>query len=123
MRAWRVGAVSLGLLVTALATVSAAAQTGGMCGAPSDAVLVVLVQSPQQVKSAADGLSKTRVLVNEADTVIYADGRAVTSSLDSVSRHLNALGWAKRKIEIAGAGSMPRAPLASAPGSGRRRRG
>ena len=116
-------ALPLGLLVAMLATASADAQSGGMCGAPSEPVLLVLVQSPKDVKRAADGLSTTRVLVNEADTVIYADGRAVTSSLDSVSAHLNKLGWAKRKIEIAGAGSMPRAPIADAPGSGRRRRG
>jgi len=109
------------LLCAALAAAPAAAQTGGMCGPPLEPVLVVLVDSPQQVKSAAAGISRTRALVNEADTVIFADGRAVTSSLTSVSAHLNALGWASRKIEIAGAGSVPRAPIASAPGSRRRR--
>ena len=45
------------------------------------------------------------MLVNAADTLIYADGRAVTSDLGSVSQHLNELGWAQRPIEIAGAGS------------------
>jgi hypothetical protein len=92
-----------------------------MCGPPSEPVLVVLVESPKLVQSAAAGISRARPLVNEADTVIFADGRVVSSSLASVSRQLNALGWASRKIEIAGAGSVPRAPIASAPGARRRR--
>jgi hypothetical protein len=112
--------IAFGLLFTAFCAHTSDAQSGGMCGPPSEPVLVVLVESPQQVRATADGISRTRPLVNEADTVIFADGRAVTSSLASVSTHLNALGWASRKIEIAGAGSVPRAPIASAP-SGRRR--
>ncbi len=77
---------------------------GGMCGPRSEPVLVVLVASPPRVREAAAGLSKAPVLVSAADTLIFADGRAVTSDLGSVSRHLNALGWATRPIEIAGAG-------------------
>lgn len=96
-----------------------AAQTGGMCGPRNEPVLVVLVQTPQQVRPAADGLSRTRPLVSEADTVIFADGRAVTSNLASVSTHLNKLGWANRQIEIAGAGTSTRLP----PASTTRRRG
>jgi hypothetical protein len=115
-----VGAVGLGLVLASLVAAPAAA-AGGMCGPADDPVLVVLVASAQQVKSAAAGLSRTRPLVNAADTVIFADGRAVTSSLESMSAHLNALGWASRKIEIAGAGSVPRAPIADATGARRRR--
>jgi hypothetical protein len=110
--------IAIGLLLAALSTGAADAQN--LCGPPSEPVLVVLVESPQQVRAAAEGISRTRPLVSEADTVIFADGRAVTSSLASVSAHLNALGWASRRIEIAGAGSIPRAPIASAR-SGRRR--
>ena len=65
------------------------------------------------------GLSKTPALVSTADTVIYADGRAVTSDLGSVSQHLNELGWASRPIEIVGAGTSTRLP----PASTTRRRG
>jgi hypothetical protein len=111
--------IALGLLA-ALAAGGAAAQVG-MCGPANDPVLLVLVESPQQVASAAEGISRARPLVNEADTVIFGDGRAVTSDLASVSAHLNRLGWAGRKIEIVGAGSMPADPIASAPGGGRRR--
>ena len=125
MRAGRqLRSIAFGLICAALPAGAAAAQAGGMCGPPSEPVLLVLVESPQQVRAAADGISRARPLVNEADTVIFADGRAVTSNLASVSTHLNALGWASRKIEIVGAGSMPRAPIASAPnGRGGRRRG
>jgi hypothetical protein len=52
--------------------------------------------------------------------VIYADGRAVTSDLAAASGHLNALGWAERPIEIAGAGTSTRIPPAA---PSQRRRG
>jgi hypothetical protein len=124
MRAGRqLRSIAWGLLFAALGAGSADAQ-GGMCGPANEPVLVVLVESPPQVRAAADDISRARPLVNEADTVIFADGRAVTSNLAAVSAHLNALGWASRKIEIVGAGSMPRAPIASASsGRGGRRRG
>lgn len=94
------------VLLFGLAAQSApAAETGGSCSASAQSVLLVLVPSGQHVASAAQGLSKTDTLVATRDTVIFADGRVVTSNLDSVSEHLNALGWAKRPIEIASAGA------------------
>ena len=108
----------LGLSLTGFAG-GVAAEAAGMCGAPTGPVLVVLVESAPKVAPAAAGLSKTRVLVNTADTVIYADGRAITSDLGSISEHLNKLGWATRPIEIVGAGTSTRRPPASTP----RRRG
>jgi hypothetical protein len=94
-----------------------AAAEGGMCGPSPEPVLVVLVESAARVAGAASGISKTPVVVSTADTIIYADGRAVTSDLASISQHLNALGWAVRPIEIAGAGTR------RAPASTTRRRG
>jgi hypothetical protein len=93
-----------------------------MCEAPSEPVFLVLVAKSQQVAKAAAGLSRATPLVSETDTVIFADGRAVTSDLESASRHLNALGWAKRRIEIAGAGTSTRPPPASASHSKKKRR-
>jgi len=109
--------VALGLSLAGFAP-GAVAQ-GGMCGASPEPVLVVLVESKAKVAPAAAGLSKAPVLVNGADTIIYADGRAVTSDLASISHHLNALGWAARPIEIAGAGTSTRL----SPASTTRRRG
>jgi hypothetical protein len=97
---------------------SAAWADGRMCGPPAGPVLIVIVESKARVPKAAAGLSSTRRLVDTADTVIYADGRAVTSDLASVSAHLNELGWAKREIQIASAGT--RLPP---PDPGRPRRG
>jgi hypothetical protein len=109
------------VLVSSLAgfAVSAGAQAGGMCGPSPEPVLLVLVASAPKVAPAAVGLSKAPRLVSTADTVIYADGRAVTSDLASISQHLNELGWASRPIEIAGAGTSTRLP----PTSTTRRRG
>ena len=108
---------ALGLSLAGLAP-EASAQ-GGMCGSSPEPVLVVLVESAPKVRAAAAGLSKAPVLVSAADTLIYADGRAVTSDLGSISQHLNRLGWADRPIEIAGAGTSTRLP----PTSTTRRRG
>jgi hypothetical protein len=113
MRA-RIATLALGLLLPPAAWAEA-----GMCGPPPSPVLLVLVESKARVPGAAAGLSPTRRLVDTADTVIYADGRAVTSDLAAVSAHLNALGWAERSIEIAGAGTSTRLPP-SAPARPRR---
>jgi hypothetical protein len=107
------------LLLTFLSGPAAWA-SGQMCGPPAGPVLVVIVESQARVPKAAAGLSATRRLVDTADTVIYADGRAVTSDLGAISTHLNALGWAERPIEIAGAGTSTRLPPAA---SSKRRRG
>jgi hypothetical protein len=112
--------VRIGALALALAVPSGAWAEAGMCGPPPAPVLLVLVESKARVPSAAAGLSRTRRLVDTADTVIYADGRAVTSDLAAASGHLNALGWAERPIEIAGAGTSTRIPPAA---PSQRRRG
>jgi hypothetical protein len=103
------------------ATASASAAAPGMCDTETGPVLVVIVDAPKQVAPTAAGLSATQKLVDTPDTVIFADGRAVTSNLAAVSTHLNELGWARRPIEIAGAGTSTRLPPPSASTKGRRR--
>ena len=105
--------VRIAVLVFALLAPAAAWADGQMCGPPTGPVLIVIVDSKARVPRAAAGLSSTRRLVETADTIIYADGRAVTSDLAAVSVHLNKLGWAKREIQIAGAGSLPPPPAAT----------
>ena len=105
-------------LLLSLLAAPAAQASGNMCGPPPTPVLLVIVESKARVPGAASGLSSTRRLVETADTVIYADGRAVTSDLAAISGHLNALGWAERPIEIAGAGK--RLPPAGSPSKRRR---
>lgn len=112
----------LSLVLALCATGAARAETPGMCGPPDGPVLLVLVESAAKVAPSAAGLSTTRRLVDTKDTVIYADGRAVTSDLAAISTHLNTLGWAHRQIEIAGAGTSTRLPPPSA-SKGKRRRG
>jgi hypothetical protein len=92
-----------------------------MCDTETGLVLVVIVEAPKQVAPAAADLSLAQKLVDTPDTVIFADGRAVTSDLAAVSAHLDELGWARRPIEIAGAGTSTRLPPPSATTKGRRR--
>ena len=113
----RLGTAALALL---LLPAAAAQASGNMCGPSREPVLLVLVESPARVTAAATGLSQAPLLVSTKDTRIHADGRAVTSDLAAVSAHLNALGWAERPIEIAGAGTSSRLPPAS---PAKRRRG
>lgn len=103
------------------AAAEAAEPTGGMCGPALEPVLLVLLGPGASVASAAEGLSSAQRLVSTPDTVVYADGRAVTSNLDAMSRHLNALGWSSRPIEIVGAGTSRRASPGAGTGARRRR--
>jgi hypothetical protein len=112
-------AFALALAATAVDSASAAAP--GMCDTETGLVLVVIVEAPKQVAPAAADLSLAQKLVDTPDTVIFADGRAVTSDLAAVSAHLDELGWARRPIEIAGAGTSTRLPPPSATTKGRRR--
>jgi hypothetical protein len=105
--------VRLATLAFALLAASQAWADGQVCGPPPAPVLLVIVESKARVPKAASGLSSTRRLVDTADTVIYADGRAVTSDLVAVSGHLNKLGWAERPIQIAGAAGATHLPPAS----------
>lgn len=113
--------LAFALALAATAAASASAEAPGMCDTETGPVLVVIVGAPKQVAPAAAGLSSTPKLVDTPDTVIFADGRAVTSNLAAVSTHLNELGWASRPIEIAGAGTSTRLPPSSAATKGRRR--
>ena len=77
---------------------------------------IVVVESPRKVKSAAGLWKTTPVVLQDPETVVFADGRIVTSRLDATGEHLQSLGWAHRDIEIVGG-------LPAASGAWQRRRG
>jgi hypothetical protein len=88
----------------------------GICDPDSSPVMIVVVESPRKVKSAAGLWKTTPVLAEDPETVVFADGRIVTSRLDATGEHLQSLGWAHRDIEIVGG-------LPAASGAWQRRRG
>ena len=80
----------------------AAAQAGEACdaGGGPGSVSLILVASPTQVHEFARA-TRGQILRKGSDTVVFTDGRVITSNASSASAHLNALGWADRRIEVA----------------------
>jgi hypothetical protein len=87
-----------------------------MCEPGASPVMIVVVDSPEQVKSASALWKGTPILVEEPHTVVFADGRVVTSRVEAAGDHVQSLGWARRQIEIVGG-------LPAASGAWKRRRG
>ena len=78
--------------------------------------MIVVVESPGRVKSASALWKGTPIVVEKPETVVFADGRIVTSRIEAMGDQLQALGWTHRKIEIVGG-------LPAASGAWQRRRG
>ena len=98
------GSLRLGLFLAALGTAVPAPAPAQQCdaGARSGPVTIVSVATARRVREYAATVRGSRVLRRDAQTVIFADGRVVTADLAGLSRHLNALGWAHRPIQIVG---------------------
>ncbi|MDJ0786136.1 MAG: hypothetical protein QNK05_04970 [Myxococcota bacterium] len=93
------------ILATLLAFGPAGALAGPQCEAPASgggggAVSLVVLASPEKVHTLARELPAVPVLRRGPATVVFADGRVVTSDVEAAGRHLNALGWAGRRIEV-----------------------
>jgi hypothetical protein len=95
------------------------AQDGASCSAaaaPSGPnISLILLASPERVHTLAASLTNAEVIVRDAKTVIFTDGRVISADVGSVGDHLNALGWAERKIEVVASFKPGAARL---PGSG-----
>jgi hypothetical protein len=76
----------------------------------SGPVSILIVASPESVASFAASVQNARALVHERGTVIFDDGRVVTSNVDAATTHLNALGWGARPIEIVASFRLRSAP-------------
>jgi hypothetical protein len=92
----------------------AASQAPGICDprAGQGSVSILVVASRQRVREFAASVRDARVVRRDADTVLFEDGRVVTSDVGALGPHLNALGWGHRKIAIVGsfASRRPRRP-------------
>jgi hypothetical protein len=79
-------------------------QAGGMCDSPPSrgggAVSIVVLASSSKVHEFAATVRGTPVLRRDKETVVFADGRVVTSDVEAAGRHLNALGWGSRNVQI-----------------------
>jgi len=75
-----------------------------MCDSPPSrgggAVSIVVLASPSKVREFAATVRGTAVLRRDKETVVFADGRVVTSDVEAAGRHLNVLGWGSRNVQI-----------------------
>jgi hypothetical protein len=74
----------------------------------SGPVALVILASGPKVLAYARKLKGT-VIRRDAQTVIFDDGRVVTADVEAVARHLNAIGWGSRRIDVVAAFAPPRA--------------
>jgi hypothetical protein len=89
-------------LVLALALGSpSAAQAGEVCEVPptSGPVALIILASGSKVHAYARTL-KGAVALRDAETVIFGDGRVITADVEAAGRHLNALGWGARRVDV-----------------------
>jgi hypothetical protein len=70
-----------------------------MCEVSSGPVALIILSSGPKVLEYARALKGT-VVLRDAKTVIFRDGRGITADAEAAGRHLNALGWGARRIEI-----------------------
>jgi hypothetical protein len=64
-------------------------------------VSLVILQSGSKVQELAASVRDASVVRRDADTVIFDDGRVITSDVSAAGDHLNALGWGDRRIDVA----------------------
>jgi hypothetical protein len=74
----------------------------GICDPSAAPVMIVVVPSPKKVKSAAELWKATPIVARDPETVVFADGRIVTSRLEGTGDYVQNLGWTHRDIEIVG---------------------
>ncbi len=97
----------MGLLLAAAALAPGAvayAQSGGICqpGGKAGKVSILVVVSPERVHRFAASLGHVPVVRRGPETVVFADGRVVTSNVEAAGNHLSALSWGNREIQIVG---------------------
>jgi hypothetical protein len=67
---------------------------------------MIVVRNAAEVASSSDQWKSDPTLVREPRTVIFSDGRIVTSDVEATGSHLNELGWASRRIEFVAAAGL-----------------
>jgi hypothetical protein len=90
-------------------TPGAAAQSCDVGPALRGPVSILILASAAKVHEFASAVQGARIVVRENETVIFEDGRVVTASPDSATRHVNALGWGERGVQIVA--SFPLQPV------------
>jgi hypothetical protein len=99
---WAVNAREVPLTGARQESLTAASEPTGLCEPGDPPVTIVVVKSAKKVRSAAALWEATPVVARDSETVVFADGRIVTSRIEATGEHLKSLGWSHRDIEIVG---------------------
>ncbi len=70
-------------------------------------VTIIRAQTPTVLARAVSGKRRARLVYETDDTAIWDDGHVVTTDVENLGTHLNAVGWAANPMRIAGAGTRP----------------
>jgi len=93
------GLVLVSSLVMVLGSL-ATARAGEVCEVPHGGpVSLIILASGSKVQQYARA-TKGTVVRRDAKTVVFLDGRVITSDVEAAGRHLNALGWGGRQIKV-----------------------
>jgi hypothetical protein len=89
-----------GTLAASLLLAGAVHAEGETCtpSAPG-AVSLIVLQSASAVHELAKAM-RGDVVTRDATTVVFADGRVISSDVGKVGDHLNALGWSTSHIDM-----------------------
>ena len=71
----------------------------------SGPVTIVTVRTPRALARAMADRRPIPIVYSTDDTAAYEDGQVLTSNVEAVGDHLNALGWVQNPMRIAGAGT------------------
>jgi len=95
---------SLLLPLVLCALLASAARGSEVCESPpasTGPVALMILDSPARVRALAISLARGEpVVAHDESTVVFRDGRVITADVEAASRHLNALGWSGRRIDV-----------------------
>ena len=63
-------------------------------------VSLIILSSERKVHELAKSVKDSQVVAKDSQTVVFADGRVITSDPEAAGVHLNHLGWSRRRIAV-----------------------
>lgn len=73
----------------------------------SGTVTIIPVRTATSIHRATGDRGGVPVVYETDDTAIWEDGRVMTTNMENVGTHLNAVGWSSNPMQIAGTGQRP----------------
>jgi hypothetical protein len=73
----------------------------------SGPVTIIPVRSAMALARSVAERPRQQLVYETENTAIFGDGRVITTDVEDVGRHLNAVGWSANPIQILGASVVP----------------